>query len=130
MVEDDEGPLARAVKTRRLQLGLAQGDLAGQGGPGIVTVRDIEKGKMRRPRDLTLAALDRALRWEHGSAEAVVRGGQARPLPDEAARSEAADSVATGSGGQGGMDDDEVLALVETARRLADELEKRVRGGS
>ena len=77
---DDPGPLARAVKKRRLELGLRQGDLAVRGGPALATVGLIEKGKMRNPRPLTLGGLDRALEWVSGSAEAVLVGDEPIPL--------------------------------------------------
>lgn len=72
--DEDPGPLAHAVKARRLELGYTQGELQEYGGPGLVTVREIEKGRMRNPRDLTLVGLDKALMWESGSAAAAVRG--------------------------------------------------------
>lgn len=74
---DRRRALADAVKARRLQLGLTQGDIADRGGPSIVTVRQIEKVTGPPPSDLSLAGLDRALRWEHGSAQAILDGGQA-----------------------------------------------------
>lgn len=86
----DQGPqrLARAVKARRTQLGLAQGDLGALGGPGVVTVGQIERGQ-NRPQGLTLARLDRALSWEPGSAAEILAGGSPTPIatgsvrPDE-----------------------------------------------
>lgn len=83
----DQGPerLAKAVKARRTQLGLAQGDLGGRGGPGVVTVGQIERGQ-NRPQGLTLARLDRALEWEPGSAAEVLAGGQPTPASGASVR--------------------------------------------
>jgi transcriptional regulator with XRE-family HTH domain len=63
--------LAEAVKRRRFELGIAQDDLADRGGPSVVTVRQVEQAKLRRPQGLTMAALDRALGWASGSAARV-----------------------------------------------------------
>lgn len=86
MSDDDPGPLARAVKARRLELGYTQADLEDYGGPGVVTVREIEKGRVRHPRELTLAGLDKALLWKINSAARVARfgheGEEPIPLPD------------------------------------------------
>lgn len=72
--------LAEAVKARRTELGLAQGDLASRGGPSVVVVGQIERQQQPHPQALTLSRLDRALAWEPGSAAAVLAGGRAHPL--------------------------------------------------
>lgn len=73
--------LATAVRARRTALGLAQGDLSSRGGPGVVTVGKIEQGKIQQPQPSTLERLDRALRWQPGSAAGVLAGQQPQELP-------------------------------------------------
>lgn len=77
MPRPDVDRLALAVRLRREELGLAQGDLSALGGPGVVTVGRIERGQIAKPQGLTLGKLDKALSWTHGSAAAVLAGGQA-----------------------------------------------------
>lgn len=72
--------LAKAVKSRRAELGLAQGTLSARGGPGVVTVGKIERAEIQHPTASTLAGLDRSLRWSPGSAAAVLAGEFPRPL--------------------------------------------------
>ncbi len=59
--------LGYAVFRRRTQAGLNQGDLKKLGGPGEVTVRNIEAGRAD-PSPKTLAKLDHALSWPAGLA--------------------------------------------------------------
>lgn len=82
--EPDVERLARFVKSRRLELGLGQRALRGRGGPSVVTVVRVEAAKVPPPGGLSLAAFDRALRWEHGSAERILAGGDPDPLQEEA----------------------------------------------
>jgi transcriptional regulator with XRE-family HTH domain len=70
------GRLATAIKARRAELGLAQGDLTARGGPSIVTVGQLERGQIERPQAVTLARLERALDWTAGSASRVLAGGE------------------------------------------------------
>src|SRR3954469_13731093 len=87
-VTTDQGHLGREVKARRLYLGYSQADLQRYGGPSLVTVRDIERGRQASVRDLTLAGLDRALKWESGSAARVTQGGRPTPLPESSDESQ------------------------------------------
>lgn len=77
MTKADRRRLAAAVVQRRLQLGLAQGDLKGRGGPGVVTVGNVERCTGPVPIPSTLAALDRGLDWPSGTAANIARGGAA-----------------------------------------------------
>lgn len=72
--------LAIAVKNRRAELGLAQGDLAARGGPSVVVVGQIEREQQANPQTLTLARLDRALEWETGSSASILAGGAPTPV--------------------------------------------------
>lgn len=74
--------LAEAVRTRRTQLGLAQGSLASRGGPSVVTVGQIERGQAENVQPLTLAGLDTALAWPAGTAASILYG---IPIPAAAA---------------------------------------------
>lgn len=72
--------LAATVKARRTELGLAQGDLSGRGGPSVVVVGQIERMQQANPQALTLARLDRALDWEAGSAAGALAGRDPKPI--------------------------------------------------
>lgn len=75
--------LAAEVRARRISLGLAQGDLAGRGGPGVVTVGKIERSEIANPEPSTLRKIDRALMWAEGSAAQVLAGGEPTPIAGE-----------------------------------------------
>lgn len=67
--------LAAAVRARRSEMGMSQVAIGAAGGPSHQTVRNIEQGTLPRRGRLTLGALDRALRWEPGSALALLELG-------------------------------------------------------
>jgi transcriptional regulator with XRE-family HTH domain/tetratricopeptide (TPR) repeat protein len=76
------------VRTRRRQLGLTQEDLAAKAGLGVRTLRNIEAGRILRPRPDTLRALADALGLDSAEREAFYlstadRGPQdpGRPTP-------------------------------------------------
>ncbi|NKS10265.1 hypothetical protein GS580_03990 [Rhodococcus hoagii] len=79
----DEASLERfgqIVRGRRLALGLTQDQVTQAGGPS-----DKRQTKSRRrappaPSITTLAKLDRALRWEPGSASEALNGGTPTPI--------------------------------------------------
>lgn len=72
---DDWRRLARLVRDRRGDLGMTQEEVTAAGGPSNSTVRLIEGARRPGYRPATLRALERALRWERGSARAVLDGG-------------------------------------------------------
>lgn len=53
---------------------MSQPELAAAAGLSVQTVRMIEGAKQESIRPLTLGALDRGLKWQVGSAEAIVLG--------------------------------------------------------
>lgn len=77
--------LGEAIRGRRHTLGLTQRDVVAAGGPALSTLRQIESAKS--PGGLshsTTFALDRALRWAPGSADAMLTGGsEPQPLDTE-----------------------------------------------
>lgn len=107
--------LAAAVVQRRGELGLAQGDLKSRGGPGVVTVGNVERCDDPVPSRGTLAALDRALEWAPGSAAKILAGGSVGPSR------ESADFVASGGGGPRLLSDYSLAELADEIRRRADE---------
>lgn len=66
--------LAFEVKFRRMQLDLNQVDLAAAGGPSNTTMTTIENARLTELTRATARKLDRALRWEAGSAMRVWNG--------------------------------------------------------
>ncbi|MFG2046038.1 multiprotein-bridging factor 1 family protein [Micromonospora sp. NPDC048935] len=67
--------LARAVRNRRIVLGLSQKQLGERGPISQRTVAKVESGHKDRLHDRTAAALERALQWETGSIQRVLGGG-------------------------------------------------------
>lgn len=74
--------LGRTVRERRLALGLTQDQVTEAGGPSDKRQTKIENATPPAPSITTLAKLDVALRWNPGSAAAVLNGGT--PIPSEA----------------------------------------------
>lgn len=69
--------LGRYVKDRREdELDLTQLDVQNAGGPSMATQRLIEGGHKKGYSTMTIAALETALGWEHGSAAKILRGGE------------------------------------------------------
>ena len=66
--------LATAVSDRRRQLALSMAAAEAAGGPSQPTLVRIESGQSPPPRPITLAKLDRALRWRPGTAARVYAG--------------------------------------------------------
>lgn len=80
--------LATAVRERRGELGLRQGDLAARGGPGVVKVGQIERAEAIRAQTLTLSRLDAALDWPAGTAARILTGAApVEAVPDQASAS-------------------------------------------
>jgi len=72
------------MRERRADLGLSFERVEAQGGPVKRTQFALEQGEAKVGiRRGTLAKIDTGLRWREGSAEAVLRGGNPEPLPDE-----------------------------------------------
>lgn len=82
--------LGETVRNRRLALGLSKEEAARRGGMSVKTWTSVEKGDVVR--DVTYAGVDKALRWESGSAEAVLDGND--PTEIEEPEEEAPDTVA------------------------------------
>lgn len=72
--------LDRHMNGRRKDLGLRWLDVAQRGGITTQTLRELRAGA-REPRELTKAAIERALEWEPGSVDAILAGGEPTPVP-------------------------------------------------
>ncbi|WP_054953052.1 helix-turn-helix domain-containing protein [Flaviflexus massiliensis] len=77
----DYEALAKAVKARRIELGLSQIEVSQRGGPSTTTVSRIELGRLPNVSSDSLMKLDNALEWSPGSSDAVLQGGQPEPYP-------------------------------------------------
>lgn len=71
-MEDWQG-LAEAVRQRRDELGISQEEVAFAGGPSTATMYLLETAGQSRYRGKTLASLERALGWPHGTVRAILR---------------------------------------------------------
>lgn len=80
-MSDEQRRLGELVAARRLALGLSYTEVHNQGGPSDTRTRAIENGTGPALRSSTLDKLDVALRWEPGSARAILRGGDPVPVP-------------------------------------------------
>lgn len=82
MTTPDPARLARIARGRRDELGLTQAQAADLAGVSDQTWLTLENGRNVSRR--TLAGADKALRWQPGSARAVLLGGD--PTPEGATR--------------------------------------------
>jgi transcriptional regulator with XRE-family HTH domain len=73
-VRHDLARLGRRVRQRRYELGLTQRDAAVAGRVSDQTWVNVERGT--KVSDRTLASVERSLRWQPGSAQAVAEGGE------------------------------------------------------
>lgn len=71
-------PLAAAMRTERAAQGLSQRDAAARGGISTLTWSQVELAKTK-PRDFTLAGVERGLGWPPGTAAGIMTG--AKPPP-------------------------------------------------
>jgi transcriptional regulator with XRE-family HTH domain len=77
----DRRQLAERVHRRRLELDLSINAAARLGSMSPITWSRVESGKSVR--ELTYAGVDRALNWETGTAERLLRGGDPAVSHDE-----------------------------------------------
>lgn len=68
--------LAEFVRERRVELGMTQEDARAAGGPSTATMRLIEGALQHSYQPATLRDLEKALRWERGSAARILAGGE------------------------------------------------------
>lgn len=83
--------LADYVIRRRAQLVMTQEDVRAAGGPSTATMRLIEGALQTSYRPVILARLEAALRWEAGSVQRILEGGEpieARPSQSPPAETE------------------------------------------
>lgn len=66
--------LAEAVRARRLQLALRQGDLESRGGPSTGTVRNVEQAARTTYARRTMPQLETALGWRPGTVAELLAG--------------------------------------------------------
>lgn len=83
--------LGDAVRERRLRLGLTQRQAAEACGLSDRTFIRVEKGTGPVVRDIALSRLDDGLRWEPGSAQRALEGGEPTPLASQPSRRAADD---------------------------------------
>jgi hypothetical protein len=71
--------LAEFTRERRVDLGMTQEDVRAAGGPSTATMRLIEGALQSGYQPSTLRDLEKVLRWERGSVNAILSGGD--PVP-------------------------------------------------
>lgn len=69
----------RAIRSRRLEMGLTAGEMAKRGGPSPSSLNRLENDKVENPHTTTLQALDRILEWEPGTAQTLFYKGANPP---------------------------------------------------
>lgn len=103
---NDWDRLARAIRERRVALGMTQQQLADAAGVTRTTIKNLEGARQptKRP-PASLPAVENALGWTLGSARTVLAGGEPTPIADE--------DIAPVSGGEHDLEiDPEVGAVV------------------
>lgn len=75
-MSDNWEALAEAVKRRREELRLTQGDIQERGGPSTAKLREIENRRTEALSPSKRRDLERALRWTPGSIDVILAGGQ------------------------------------------------------
>lgn len=91
--------LAAAVRARRTELGLTQVDVATAGRVSVDMIRNIEHRRRtpKRVNPRTARAIEDALKWEPGSIEDTLAGGDPRPITARPSRAKKpARATATG----------------------------------
>lgn len=81
-MERDWARLGAAIVAAYETLGLRHSDFAQLAGVSRSTLYRLEKGDGAAPSANTLAKIDRALGWPHGTAEAITEGAEA-PAPSD-----------------------------------------------
>lgn len=80
--------LADRVEARVTELGMTWQDVRAAGGPGIRTLSDLRHSRWSSLRPATLRKLETALRWQQGSAQAILDGRDPAPLDGAAPASD------------------------------------------
>lgn len=79
--------LGSAIKAQREHLGMTtQQELAEAAGVTRQTVQSLEAGKARTRMPATIGAVEKALKWEPGTASRILSGQTGRPADSDAAR--------------------------------------------
>ncbi|MDT0270625.1 helix-turn-helix domain-containing protein [Streptomyces sp. DSM 44915] len=81
----DWSRLAAKIKTRRRELDLTQAGLAQRAGVSESSVYLVEGGRERKRLPTTMPAIEAALGWDSGSAEAILGGGEPATVASPAA---------------------------------------------
>lgn len=68
------------VRDRRAELGLTQPEVDELGGPSVLTLRAVENNRAGRLSPRLRRSLERVLKWEMGSIEAVLEGGSPKEI--------------------------------------------------
>jgi DNA-binding XRE family transcriptional regulator len=74
-MEWDWTALGTALRSRRKDLRLTQDELAEQAGVHVGTIKDYEAGKTYTRMPKSWSAIERAVNWAPGSAQAILQGG-------------------------------------------------------
>lgn len=94
--------LADLVRQRRQDVGLSTATaLAARMKVSSRIIGEIENGRRNSYRNVTLWSLDDALFWERGSAQAILNGGEPRPLPIDTSAANAEAAPASSDEGEG-----------------------------
>ncbi|MCA2243345.1 MULTISPECIES: DNA-binding protein [Mycobacteriaceae] len=114
--------LGVVVRDRRAELGLTQTDVNELGGPSVLTLRAIENNRAGRLSPRLRRSLERALKWESGSIEAVLEGGVPKEIQQPSAP-----SPPPSPGGDRFALARRVLSMKETFGKHRDQMEQTAR---
>jgi len=116
-ISDDRRRLADLTERRRAELGLRWKEVAEAGGISYEAIRAVRNGDAEI-RALTKHGIDTGLRWEPGSVQAILDGGDPRPAAEPAPASRLALAAVPDSPGA------DVFDLAE--RMLVGDLEQKI----
>lgn len=118
----DWAKLGVVVRDRRADLGLTQTDVDKLGGPSVLTLRAIENNRAGRLTPRLRRSLERVLKWESGSVEAVLEGGAPKVIQQPITP-----APPTSPGGDRFALARRVLSMKETFGRHRDQMEPTAR---
>ncbi|KAB8186960.1 hypothetical protein FH608_046580 [Nonomuraea phyllanthi] len=111
--------LGLKARQRRISLGLSQPEVSAAGGPSTGVISKIENAKQTTYEDRVLVQLERALKWQPGSAARVLSGGEPRPIDELRGETQG------GAGELSAADEEQDSPITPQLRALLEQAQRR-----